>query len=73
MVNTFCMSIGSGCCRKKMRINTQIRSVEATVRALGEGESIMPQAMFDGFDHTQYDGEVRDRWGDEAADQHLPG
>lgn len=55
--------------REKERINTQMRSVEATIRALGEGESIMPQAMFEGFDHSQYDGEVRERWGDEAADR----
>lgn len=55
--------------REKERIDTQVRSVDATIRALREGESIMPQAMFEGFDHTQYDGEVRQRWGDEAADR----
>ena len=25
--------------------------------------------MFEGFDHTQYEAEVRERWGDDAADR----
>lgn len=29
----------------------------------------MPAQIFDGFDHRQYDAEVRQRWGDEAADR----
>ena len=37
--------------------------------ALNEKEDIMPKDMFDGFDHTQYDAEVRERWGTEAADR----
>lgn len=53
--------------RERERIDTQMRSVTATIRALSEGESIMPQTMFDGFDHTQYDDEVHERWGAEAA------
>lgn len=51
------------------RINTQIRSVDDTIAALQTGETIMPQNMFQGFDHTKYDAEVRERWGDEAADR----
>ena len=29
----------------------------------------MPKQMFNGFDHRIYDAEVRERWGDEAADR----
>lgn len=54
---------------EKHRIATQLRSVDATIAALEKGESIMPQHMFDGFDHTQYDAEVRERWGDQAAER----
>lgn len=43
------------------RIDTQIRSVDATIEALQNGETIMPQNMFEGFDHTKYDAEVRER------------
>lgn len=51
------------------RIDTQIRSVDATIAGLQTGETIMPQNMFQGFDHTKYDAEVRERWGDGAADR----
>lgn len=55
--------------REKERIETQMRSVDATIAALQEGKSIMPHTMFEGFDHSRYDDEVRRRWGDEAADR----
>lgn len=54
---------------EKERIDIQVRSVEATITALEEGRSIMPKNMFEGFDHTKYDAEVRERWGEEAADR----
>lgn len=50
------------------RIHQQIQSVTATIRALQEGEKIMAETMFDGFDHAQYSDEVRHRWGADAAD-----
>lgn len=54
---------------EKQRIEVQVRSVEATVTALEEGRPTMPKNMFEGFDHTKYDEEVRERWGDDAADR----
>src|SRR5699024_1706775 len=33
------------------------------------GEELVPKQMFKGFDHRKYDAEVRERWGDEAADR----
>lgn len=54
---------------EKHRIDTQVHSVEATIAALAKGRPIMPKHMFEGFDHSKYDAEVRERWGDEAADR----
>lgn len=54
---------------EKQRIDTQMRSVENTIAALEDGRPIMPKNMFDGFDHTKYDAEVRERWGDDAANR----
>ena len=51
------------------QITMQIRSVDATIAALEKGQAIMPQDMFEGFDHSKYNAEVRERWGDEAADR----
>lgn len=48
------------------RLARQIASVETTINALKEGESLMAENMFDGFDHTQYKDEVEDRWGKKA-------
>lgn len=48
------------------RISRLIASVEKTIDAEMEGEKIMAQEMFDGFDHTQHKDEVEQRWGKEA-------
>ncbi len=48
------------------RLARQIASVESTIHAVEEGEEIMADEMFDGFDHTQYKDEVEERWGREA-------
>lgn len=52
--------------RERRRIAAQIVSVEHTANALRKGEPIMAEQMFDGFDHAQYEEEVRERWGDAA-------
>lgn len=44
----------------------QIASVASTIRALGGEEELMAEKMFDGFDHTQYEDEVTERWGADA-------
>ncbi|WP_314148686.1 MerR family transcriptional regulator [uncultured Leifsonia sp.] len=48
------------------RLARQIASVESTIHAMEEGEQIMAEDMFDGFDHTRYKDEVEERWGKEA-------
>lgn len=49
------------------RLTTQIGSVRATLAALKGKEQLIPEQMFDGFDHTQYKDEVEERWGAEAS------
>ena len=51
------------------RLARQIRAVESTIGALRGGEQLMAEDMFDGFDHTQYESEVVQRWGSEAYAQ----
>jgi DNA-binding transcriptional MerR regulator len=52
------------------RLTRQIASVERTIAALEKDpeakEDIMAKDMLDGFDHTQYEQEVTERWGREA-------
>jgi DNA-binding transcriptional MerR regulator len=48
------------------RLTRQIASVESTIAALNEGEELMAEKMFDGFDHTQHREEVEQRWGADA-------
>ncbi|THG28731.1 MerR family transcriptional regulator [Naasia lichenicola] len=59
--------------REQERLTRQIASVQHTIRAIddadtdGEGEQeLMPEKMFDGFDHTRYEDEVVQRWGSDA-------
>lgn len=54
--------------REGARIQDQLRSVRSTIEALRKDERPMAETMFDGFDQSQYEDEVRERWGDKAAD-----
>ncbi len=53
---------------QQRRLATQIDSVERTIAALGEteGENLMAENIFEGFDHTQHKEEVEQRWGKNA-------
>lgn len=55
---------------ERHRLTRQIASVERTVAALEKDpeakENIMAKDMLDGFDHTQYEREVTERWGRDA-------
>ncbi|MFB7844202.1 TipAS antibiotic-recognition domain-containing protein [Microbacterium sp. NPDC056052] len=51
---------------EQTRLARQIASVENTITALREGGALMPDDMFDGFDHTRYKDEVETRWGAKA-------
>lgn len=64
--------------QERERINAQIGAVERTIAALrrsasgatsrrSEGEDLMTENMFEGFDHTRYRDEVEQRWGAEAS------
>ena len=48
------------------RIRRQIASVTSTLHKLERGEQLMPDQMFDGFDHTKYQDEVVETWGSDA-------
>jgi DNA-binding transcriptional MerR regulator len=55
--------------KEKERLDRQIAAVETTIAKLEGGEQLMAEEMFDGFDHTQYKGEVEERWGKDAYAQ----
>ena len=52
--------------QEKERLDRQIAAVESTIGKLKEGDQLMAEEMFDGFDHTQYKEEVEERWGKDA-------
>ncbi|WP_022901165.1 MerR family transcriptional regulator [Humibacter albus] len=45
------------------RLARQEASVSSTIHALENGDRIMAEKAFDGFDHTQYKQEVEQKWG----------
>jgi DNA-binding transcriptional MerR regulator len=55
--------------QERQRIGRQIESVKTTLRKTEGGEQLMAQEMFDGFDHTQYEQEVTERWGRDAYER----
>ncbi|MCU1633171.1 MAG: MerR family transcriptional regulator [Micrococcaceae bacterium] len=54
---------------EQQRLDLQISAVLTTVEALERGDGPMPERMFSGFDHTRYEREVVDRWGQDAYGQ----
>ncbi|MFC4223126.1 MerR family transcriptional regulator [Lysinibacter cavernae] len=48
---------------EREHLDRQIRSVETTLKKLTNGEHLMAEEMFDGFDHTAHREEVVQRWG----------
>lgn len=48
------------------RLATQIEAVENTITTMEGDGPLMAEHMFDGFDHTQYQAEVEERWGKHA-------
>lgn len=51
---------------ERNRLDRQIAAVRHTIMTLTQKEDLMPETMFDGFDHTQFKDEVERRWGAEA-------
>ncbi|RRJ87812.1 MerR family transcriptional regulator [Gulosibacter macacae] len=52
--------------RERDRLSRMIAAVRATAAQLDQGEELMTNKMFDGFDHSEYEAEVTERWGAEA-------
>jgi DNA-binding transcriptional MerR regulator len=52
--------------READRIRRQIRAVEQTLRAREEGAAMTAEEALDGFDQSQYEQEVTERWGADA-------
>jgi DNA-binding transcriptional MerR regulator len=51
---------------QRTRLAAMARSVRSTIDMIDHGGELMPETMFDGFDHAQYKDEVIDRWGAES-------
>lgn len=52
--------------REAHRIQRQIRAVEQTLRARERGADMSAEEALDGFDQSQYEQEVTERWGADA-------
>jgi len=48
------------------RLARQVASVTWTITTLENGDPLMAETMFDGFDHTDHRDEVEQRWGEAA-------
>lgn len=51
---------------EQRRLARQVASVERTITTMEGGGELMADDMFDGFDHTQHQAEVEQRWGKDA-------
>ncbi|NKX49387.1 MerR family transcriptional regulator [Arthrobacter deserti] len=52
--------------QERDRLDRRIAAVRTTIDRTERGEALVPEEMFDGFDHTQYKEEVEQRWGKDA-------
>ena len=48
------------------QLRRQRESIQRAISAYGSGGTLMPDELFDGFDHTEHQHEVEDRWGRQA-------
>jgi len=51
------------------RLDRLARTVTSTIESLEGGTTMPAEQMYDGFDHTQYEQEARERWGAETVDR----
>lgn len=51
---------------QRSHLEQQIEVVRQTLHDARSGSPMSIEEIFEGFDHSQYEREVRDRWGDEA-------
>ncbi|WP_137722751.1 MerR family transcriptional regulator [Prescottella subtropica] len=52
--------------QEQERLQRRIASVRTTLEKTRRGEPLMADEMFDGFDHTRYEDEVIEKWGEQA-------
>lgn len=52
------------------RITKMKRAVQSTLNKIRNGESIMPEEIFDGFESGEYSEEARERWPNEYEESH---
>ncbi|KQX49304.1 MULTISPECIES: MerR family transcriptional regulator [unclassified Streptomyces] len=52
--------------QERDRLGRRIASVRTTLHKTENGEELMADEVFDGFDHTAYEEEVTERWGRDA-------
>jgi MerR family transcriptional regulator, thiopeptide resistance regulator len=51
------------------RLDRLARTVARTLDTLEEGSTMSADELYEGFDHTRYDQEARERWGDPVVDR----
>jgi DNA-binding transcriptional MerR regulator len=51
------------------RVGRQITAVQTTLHRLDDGRPLVASEALNGFDHRQYEDEVAERWGRDAADE----
>lgn len=54
---------------RSAQMNQQITAVRQTLEAVTKGQTMSITEMFENFDNSQYESEVRARWGDSAWEQ----
>lgn len=55
---------------KRERIDAMLSALDSTLGSFEKGQAMQPddiKQMFEGFDHSQYEEEVKQRWGDTDA------
>lgn len=55
--------------RRRTHIEALLRTLDNTVDHLEGRRSMTDEKFFEGFDHTQYEQEARERWGHEVVDE----
>ncbi|WP_296667528.1 MerR family transcriptional regulator [Demequina sp.] len=53
---------------RRDRLATLAETVERTITRIEKGLPMTADHMFEGFDHSRYEPEARERWGDDAVD-----
>lgn len=53
----------------RRQLDRRIEAVRSTLRNTERGDELVPEEVFDGFDHTHYRDEVIERWGQHAYDE----